>query len=78
MKNFCKGICLFLVLLLLPTAALAMTQEEWNLSCHWKTKCATTVLEAGPDMEFKEVIFSLINRKSNKCSRCTCLIAVTQ
>lgn len=56
MKNFCKGICLFLVLLLLPTAALAMTQEEWNLSCRLKTKCATTVLVAGPNMEFQEII----------------------
>ena len=56
MKGTKTIICALLFLILLPTAALAMTQEEWNLSCHWKTKCATTVLEAGPDMEFKEVI----------------------
>ena len=42
-----KRIALILLLLLLPVMALAQTQEEWNLSCNWKTSCATPVLATG-------------------------------
>ena len=36
-----------LLLILIPTVCFAQTQEEWNLSCTWKTSCATPVLATG-------------------------------
>lgn len=36
-----------LLMMLLPMVCFAQTQEEWNLSCTWKTSCATPVLATG-------------------------------
>lgn len=41
-KLFCI-VCILLVMTMLPVAAVAQTQEEWNLSCRWKTSGTTTV-----------------------------------
>ena len=37
MRTINKLICLMMLLLLMPTVSLAQTQEEWNLSCTYKT-----------------------------------------
>ena len=56
MKGTKTIICALLFLILLPTAALAMTQEEWNLSCRLKTKCTTTVYVIGTQNDVQEII----------------------
>lgn len=51
MKEICRMnrrfAVIVLLMMLLPTVCLAQTQEEWNLSCTWKTSCATPVLATG-------------------------------
>ena len=49
-------LCILIAVLLLPAAAFAQTQEEWNLSCRWKTSCSTTVYALGTDHEVQETI----------------------
>ena len=51
-----KRIALILLLILLPVMALAQTQEEWNLSCNYKTAKTTTVYVLGQDNVVQEVI----------------------
>lgn len=48
--------CIFLVVLMLPAAAFAQTQEEWNLSCTNKTSSSTTVYKIGTENEVQETI----------------------
>ena len=51
-----KRIALILLLILLPVMAFAQTQEEWNLSCNYKTAKTTTVYVLGQDNVVQEVI----------------------
>ena len=54
----CKNVILSILIavLLLPIVAFAQTQEEWNLSCRWKTSCSTTVYALGTENEVQETI----------------------
>lgn len=56
MRTINKLICLMMLLLLMPTVSLAQTQEEWNLSCNFKTSKSTTVYVLGKADEVLEVI----------------------
>lgn len=51
MKEMCqmkrRFAVIVLLMMLLPTVCFAQTQEEWNLSCTWKTSCETPVLATG-------------------------------
>ena len=47
MRKLLSLMSLLLVCMLLPVMVLAQTQEEWNLSCNYKTSCATSVLATG-------------------------------
>lgn len=47
MRKLLTLTALLMACLLLPVMALAQTQEEWNLSCTYKTSCATSVLATG-------------------------------
>ena len=56
MKAMRTVVCLLVLLVLLPTVAMAQTQEEWNLSCNNKTACSTTVYKTDAKDEVKETI----------------------
>ena len=56
MKAMRTVVCLLVLLVLLPTVAMAQTQEEWNLSCNNKTSCSTTVYKTDAKDEVKETI----------------------
>lgn len=56
MRSLLKLTCLLMVVLLSPIVALAQTQEEWNLSCTYKTSKTTTVYVLGQDNVVQEVI----------------------
>lgn len=56
MKMMKTIFCIFLVVLMLPAAAFAQTQEEWNLSCNLKTSGSTTVYKIGTENEVQETI----------------------
>lgn len=47
MRTINKLICLMMLLLLIPIVSLAQTQEEWNLSCNFKTACSTPIYATG-------------------------------
>lgn len=50
---------LVLTLTMTAAAAMALTEEEWNKQCRWKTSQSTTVYvvasvtEAGPEEDYK-------------------------
>lgn len=54
-KLFCI-VSILLVISMLPVVAFAQTQEEWNLSCRWKTSGTTTVYALGKENEVQETI----------------------
>ena len=56
MKVMKTILCICLMVLVLPAAACAQTQEEWNLSCNYKTSCSTTVTRIVGDAEEYETI----------------------
>lgn len=56
MRTINRFICLMMLLFLMPTVGFAQTQEEWNLSCNFKTSKSTTVYVLGKADEVLEVI----------------------
>lgn len=54
-KLFCI-VSILLVITMLPVVVFAQTQEEWNLSCNYKTSCSTTVTRIVGDSEEYETI----------------------
>lgn len=54
-KLFCI-VSFLLVMTMLPVVAFAQTQEEWNLSCNYKTSRSTTVTRIVGDSEEYETI----------------------
>ena len=56
MKNLRYGLYLLLLILILPAIGFAQTQEEWNLSCNYKTSRSTTVTRIVGDTEEYETI----------------------
>jgi len=56
MKSLRYGVCILFLILLLPAIGFAQTQEEWNLSCRWKTSCSTTVYALGTENKVQETI----------------------
>lgn len=56
MRTFVRMVCILACLVVLPTVCFAQSQEEWNLSCNYKTSKATTVYVLGEDNKVLEVI----------------------
>ena len=56
MKQVKAVLLILLVTMLLPIGAVAQTQEEWNLSCNYKTSQSTTVTRIVGDNEEYETI----------------------
>lgn len=56
MRKLLSLMTLLLVCMLLPVMAFAQTQEEWNLSCTYKTAASTTVYRTDAKDEIKEII----------------------
>ena len=56
MKSLRYGVCILFLILLLPAIGFAQTQEEWNLSCNYKTSQSTTVTRIVGDNEEYETI----------------------
>ena len=51
MKHLRILVSVLLIMMLIPTVAFAQTQEEWNLSCNYKTSRSTTVTRIVGDSE---------------------------
>lgn len=56
MRKLLSAVTLLLICTLLPVMALAQTQEEWNLSCTYKTAASTKVYRTDAKEEIKEII----------------------